>query len=138
MKDDIDLKDSQQWLDAHLEKIREAVIDDAVKRSGDGEPSPEDVAISAMKIAPSERMALEATKPRGISLPFGFIFRSLPPIAWVSALLAIVFGGLGLYADPSSQQGWLDIAKIFAGAVVGAAGTSRINREKVIEAEIID
>lgn len=43
---------------------------------------------------------------------------------FVCAALTILFGILGLYVNEKNAQSWLDISKIFAGAIVGAAGAS--------------
>lgn len=52
---------------------------------------------------------------------------SITGITIVSGVLAIIFGGLGLFG-PENNQGFLDIAKIFAGATVGSAGETAVTR----------
>ncbi len=52
---------------------------------------------------------------------------SVPGIAFVAAVMAIVFGVLA-YFDSTTRTQWLDIVKIFAGAVVGSAGTAAVRR----------
>jgi hypothetical protein len=50
------------------------------------------------------------------------VLTSVPGIIWVSALLAVTFGLLSAnYPDSSSLS---DMAKVFAGAIVGASGVS--------------
>jgi hypothetical protein len=44
---------------------------------------------------------------------------SVPGIIWITALLALIFGVLSIW-----YPGLSDIAKVFAGAVVGASGAS--------------
>ena len=62
-----------------------------------------------------------------------------PPVALLSALLAFVFAALGLWAILGAEgenavklgsQGFLDIAKIFAGAIVGSATAASVAGRK--------
>jgi len=114
------------WLKEHLSqietKIREEAIklSDAANRSGMIEPL--DVAEAARRYAPGTLLPMQ---PVGLP-PQGFwsrVTESISGITLISALLAFIFGTLGLL-KPNAAQGWLDIAKIFAGAVVGSAGAS--------------
>jgi hypothetical protein len=58
-------------------------------------------------------------------------WHDLPPVIIISAILAITFGVLGLVpnllsgASAGAAAGFVDIAKVFAGAVVGAAAAKR-------------
>lgn len=52
---------------------------------------------------------------------------SITGITIVAGILTLVFGGFGLFG-PENNQGFLDIAKIFAGAVVGSAGEAVVTR----------
>jgi hypothetical protein len=52
------------------------------------------------------------------------ILSSITGITLISAALAIIFGALGLWGGTGNQQAWLDIAQIFAGAVVGSTGAA--------------
>jgi hypothetical protein len=38
----------------------------------------------------------------------------------------LVFGGFGLSSDAEKTKSFLDLAKVFAGGVVGSAGTSAL------------
>jgi len=113
-----------EWIEAHLEEVRREIESRAKGIGGDG-VTLEDVAAAIAVVCPIKHKTDEMSKSNpGLLRVF---FASLPAIAWVSAVLAIVFGVLGIFApghEPTQQQGWLDIAKIFAGAVVGAAGTT--------------
>jgi hypothetical protein len=94
--------------------------DDAADRSGMIEPL--DVAEAARRYAPGTLLPMKPVEPP----PQGFwsrVTESISGITLISALLAFIFGALGLL-KPDAAQGWLDIAKIFAGAVVGSAGAS--------------
>jgi hypothetical protein len=64
---------------------------------------------------------------------WGRLVESIAPITLISALLTILFGAFGLYVvrNPNQTglanangQSYLDIAKIFAGAIVGSAGVA--------------
>jgi len=55
------------------------------------------------------------------------ILSSISGITIISAILAIVFGVIGAYglrAGTEGVQGFIDIAQIFAGAIVGSAGAA--------------
>ena len=54
------------------------------------------------------------------------ISESFSGITLVSAALAVIFGVFGYleHGDKDNAQRWLDVAKIFAGAVVGSAGAT--------------
>ena len=55
-------------------------------------------------------------------------FESVPGLAFVAAVMAIIFGVLAYYSEATERTQWLDIVKVFAGAVVGAAGTAATRR----------
>ena len=65
----------------------------------------------------------------------GRFYDRLPPITIISAILAIAFGVIGVVAIKYGQQtgidgkGFIDIAKIFAGAIVGSATTVAVSRK---------
>ena len=117
----------QAFLDDHLAKIRERIIDEALRQGGD---SPDRTAIEPMVIA-------EATKSfaPGDLVPIGGrrvstmqrLFEPVTGLTIVCAALAVVFGVLGLWADKANAAGWLDVAKVFAGAVVGSTGAGVVS-----------
>lgn len=66
--------------------------------------------------------------PRDESVVRGWL-HAITPITIISAFLAVAFGALALVNPQSlqsNQAGFLDIAKIFAGAVVGSSATSAV------------
>ena len=107
----------ESWLNEHLDGVRTEILKVGKELSGSDSIGPEEIAQAGARVAP--------IRIPPVSPPPGLLKRMIEPIpgiALVSALLAIVFGIIG-YCDKSDQrQGWLDITKIFAGAVVGASG----------------
>jgi hypothetical protein len=62
---------------------------------------------------------------------FNRVFGSISGLTIISAILAITFGYLGyLSRDSPNHVGLYDIAKIFAGAVVGSTGAAAISNRK--------
>jgi hypothetical protein len=116
-------KDDELWLKNHLEQIRKAITVEALrvaKENGRKRPAPLDVAEAARAFAPGDTFPIE---PKFIPR----IAASLSGVTVVSAALAVIFGFLGIWlsrhgAEASNTGAYFDIAKIFAGAVVGSTG----------------
>jgi hypothetical protein len=113
----------EQWLDDHLRRIRKLITDEAIRAAKDRdfqctEPEVLDVADAAKRFAPGVRFPDEPSFIERIGA-------SLSGITFVSALLAIVFGLIGLLQPAGSTTttaACFDIVKLFAGAVVGSTG----------------
>jgi hypothetical protein len=120
------------WIQAHLEEVRLKIEQHAEEIGGD-KITLEDVAVAIADVCPIKHRTKSRTGLANILLAF---FSSLPAIAWVSAVLTVIFGVLGMWGkgvvNPSSTEmhGWLDIAKIFAGAVVGASGVTAARKHE--------
>jgi hypothetical protein len=76
-----------------------------------------------VETTPSEERA------EGLSKQFGrMILSSITGVTIISGILAIVFGLIGYFVgirgDVTSVQGFIDVAQIFAGAVVGSTGAA--------------
>ncbi len=117
-------------LDEHLAQLREQIagradeIANADAGPGSGAPRPVDLSSLAK--------ALDETVKGGQANVDGKLhfFELFPPFTCVCAVLCLAFATLGLmplFADPAvaakaaaSTSGFLDIAKIFAGAIVGS------------------
>ena len=112
---------AKAWLDDHLLYIKRKIIEEArkVAKESRGEDTiqPLDVAEAAKLYAPGRQISAQ----KEISF-WRRLTDSITGITLISAILAIVFGFLGYFTP--TQEGWLDIAKIFAGAVVGSAGAA--------------
>ena len=116
----------EQMLDNHLERIRKLIIDEAIRIARDRgaqvavPPEELDVAEAAKRFAPGRKFPEDALWQRTKN--------SLSGITLVSAALAVVFGILGALvnyghlANAGSGTAYFDIAKLFAGAVVGSTG----------------
>lgn len=116
----------QAWLDEHLkaieQKIKDAAREIAQANGRTNEITPMDVSEATRLYAPGDRVI---TSRREISWG-GRILDSISGVTLISGLLAVAFGVIGFLATGSSpgspSPGWIDIAKIFAGAVVGSTG----------------
>lgn len=104
-------------------KIRKRA--DAMADSEKRPVEPRDIASAAMLYAPG---LLYPDKKTELDIPF---FRrtalSITGVTLISGLLAITFGLIGYFAakgDQAIASGAWDIAKIFAGAVVGSTGST--------------
>ncbi len=112
----------QRTLDEHLLRLRGKILQRAEGLASDEqeEPGVSHLAKAIAEFAPGRAGSVE--------LRNGF-FSYFSPLAVLSSMLAIAFAGLGLWAtlgNPEVKanlggQGFLDIAKIFAGAIVGSA-----------------
>ena len=64
-------------------------------------------------------------------------FANLSPFTLISSILAVTFAILGLWASNGQNglgaQGFLDIAKIFAGAIVGSATKDFVFTKKIMK-----
>ena len=116
---------TSKFLQEHLDEIKKKIEARAEKlMSGDGLSEQMAVAKAIEAFAPGHEF-VRPTEPR--PTPFwSRISESFSGITLVSAALVVIFGLLGFYdhSAADSAQRWLDIAKIFAGAVVGSAGVS--------------
>jgi len=127
-----------QSLDDHLQRVRGKIVQRSSElASADKEPiGLSHLARALEQFAPGREIpTVAASEP-----PTGLIAR-FPPLAILSSILAVAFAALGLWATLGSAevkanlggQGFLDIAKIFAGAIVGSATatvTSSLTRGK--------
>lgn len=122
---------SKAWLDDHLAMIRKKIVDEAFRSTQSSSATEGDE--GPILIDPA--LIPEAAKkfaPGGIVPPyrtFGYVpfwsrmAESISGITVVSAILALGFGFLG-FKDSTKKDSWLDISKIFAGAIVGSAGVA--------------
>lgn len=106
----------RNWLSEHLNSLELKIKDEArniATNEGRETIEPKDISRAALKYAP------------GIQYPDVLSFRekilsSISGVTIVSAILVVVFGIMGVWRnDPN----YLDIVKIFAGAIVGSTGT---------------
>jgi hypothetical protein len=104
----------------YLEKILEEIRSDAAKRAGGGEIR----SVDAFRAFENYFGQVPQPRRRGFS---HFLEDNVFLLA--AMLLTITFGAFGLYhPDDGDVASFLDIAKIFAGAVVGgAAGSSAVS-----------
>jgi hypothetical protein len=117
---------SEQWLEEHMAVIRRDIVDQAEmlaneEGSGGSHPiEPRFVAEAAKAYAPGTRLPHPEAHPALRRLVSG-----VTGITVMSALLAVIFGALALFkVDAQNTTGFLDIAKLLAGAVVGSTGAS--------------
>jgi hypothetical protein len=116
---------STQWVDAHLNILRKSIYEEAASRAkadGRDQPEPRDVAQAALSFAPGDRLPAS-----GSAIP-RFAALGITGVTLVSCILAVVFGLIGVYQTRAGNDqiasGAFDIAKIFAGAIVGSTGAT--------------
>ena len=112
---------SSVWLSEHLQRVQDKIIERAGKlaeRDNRTNVEPRDVAEAVKAFAPG--VVVPDVKPWWRILSWS------PTITTVSALLAIIFGVIGYFVlrNGKDATSLFDIAKVFAGAVVGAAGAT--------------
>ena len=118
-------QEASDWLKAHLEVIEGRIVNEAQARARDAQHrsiEPSDVSLAAMKYAPGRAF------PEDRELTLGErIGMSISGITLISAVLAVLFGAMGaIQAGEGDATAWYDIAKIFAGAVVGSTGAAAV------------
>lgn len=115
---------SADWLGEHLDVVRRKIVDHAAgiaKQDNRQMIEPTDIAEAVKTFAPG----LELPDRTYISR-WARIFSWTPSVTTVSAVLAVVFAGIGVYAlsKQKDASSLFDIAKLLAGAIVGAAGAT--------------
>ncbi len=113
-------------LDDHLAKIKKKIINRAFEIASEAQ---EELSVTHLAAAIDEYAPGTHVFLHGETMPKRGFFDYVPPVALLSAILACAFAALGLWAVLGQQnikeglgsQGFLDIAKIFAGAIVGSA-----------------
>jgi hypothetical protein len=121
---------AKAFLDGHLAKVRERIIEEAAKQSDSSiQPlalEPMALADAAKSFAPGDLVPVSS----GRTSIWQRLFDPISGMTLVCALLAVVFGVLGLWAQKNAKadaQSWLDVAKVFAGAVVGSTGAGIVS-----------
>jgi hypothetical protein len=117
------------WLTAHLHVIEEKIRGQAkalADAEGRDKIEPRDISAASMRYAPGDPFP---DKQPADSLSFTQrILLSISGVTLMSGLLAIVFGLIGAWQtrenNPQMAAGAFDIAKIFAGAIVGSTGAA--------------
>jgi hypothetical protein len=116
---------SSLFLDDLLESLRERILreaHEAAKRDGRDDVGPSDIARAGLLFAPGTEFGYR----RDI---FGTLTRiGISGVTLMSCLLAAAFGLIGVFqtraGNAQSASGAFDIAKIFAGAIVGSTGVA--------------
>jgi hypothetical protein len=110
----------------HLDRIRQSILLEAraissTRSTPDRSIGPLDILGAAARYAPGTRIATTTSFSQRLAA-------NVSMITLLSLFAAIVFGMLGLWpvgAQPvDNPNGYLDIAKVFAGVVVGSAGAA--------------
>lgn len=116
------------WLDKHMEIVKNRILERASELAEAEKCAiePRHISEAAKVFAPGiELPPKKEGWPASITAFFSAIFAWSPSITTVSALLAVVFGAIG-WRSPVGTAGAnaFDIAKVFAGAIVGSAGVT--------------
>lgn len=110
-----------KFVNTHLDDVRQQILQAAEDVSKtEGKLEVQRLVSIASEFAQSEPFPSRVYTP--VWCQITNVLTSVPGIIWVSALLAVTFGLLSAnYPDSSSLS---DMAKVFAGAIVGASGVS--------------
>jgi hypothetical protein len=109
---------ASRFLDDQLDFVKEKITAEAWRLAeSDGRDTirSKDVAEVYKRFAPGNEIH---TEKEGVLVRLGSV---ISPITIISAILAIFFGALGAWRGSQSA---LDLAKIFAGAIVGSTGAA--------------
>lgn len=120
-------EDSRGYLDAHLESIRRKIVKRAVElaKQEDSPHPPLDLTLverASDDFAPGTRVPapVEPKESWGDRLKAG-----ITGVTIIAAVLAVIFGGLAIINPINGQQtGFLDLAKLLTGAIVGSTGAA--------------
>lgn len=128
--------DELDWLSAHTKSVETKIIAEARAIAKDGKIEPKDLYQAALKFIPGDRIPDEPAAPTTGDR----ILASISGITIISAILAVVFALLGFFlpdiTGPNAtsniqlKASFIDIAKIFAGAIVGSAGAGAVSTVK--------
>ena len=123
---------SSAWLTEHLQRVQDKIVEEAARLAAQdnrAQIDPRDIAEAAKAFAPGievSQVPQLSGRPAAPRKPLLLeLLSSAPSITTVSAVLAVIFGVIGWRAKDSSA---FDIAKVFAGAIVGAAGATVKNK----------
>jgi hypothetical protein len=117
----------EEWLDIHLRRIRKLITDDAFRiANARHAQAPEglDVAEATRRFAPGKKFPADGLWARTQA--------SLSGVTVVSAVMVFLFGlmgilvGRGQLAYAGTASAYFDIAKLFAGAIVGSTGAGAV------------
>jgi hypothetical protein len=115
-------REAYNYVDWHLGEVKDAILrtlGDNAKSSKSGTVSAESVADAVAHFSRTQPFSDENVKSVWAQAAANIL--NVPGILWISAILSIVFGILGSqYNQPTLS----DLAKVFAGAIVGASGAT--------------
>jgi hypothetical protein len=118
----------KQSLQHHMDQVRDKIAKRAIEIFKQDEQATQQITVihlseAIKEYAPGRQVPLAVPTQRSR-------LESLSSVPIISTILAVVFGGLGLLAilsgtaDKIGGQAYLDISKIFAGAIVGSASVA--------------
>jgi len=110
-----------EWLSDHMRLLEAQIVQEAYTiAQADNRKlvAPMDIAKAAERFTPTQSgMPREGTLRSRLS-------QSISGITLIAAVLAVIFGVLAAYGGKELAAGAWDIAKIFAGAIVGSTGAA--------------
>ena len=134
-------KEFSDALDKQISQIRDQIEEQAIQiAQKESDPSTREVQVSLSHLTEAIDIVTAASAPSTTRLDRFFAY--VPPFTLICFLLCVAFAWLGLSplakatsVDPKvaeklvlTSSGFLDIAKIFAGAIVGSATTATAAR----------
>jgi len=108
-----------------LRDVKDSIVSAVNQKSQAGKVNAKDVADAVGRFSRTTELAPDAEKSMFDEAVINIL--NVPGIIWISAILSIVFGILGAVKENQSLS---DIAKVFAGAIVGASGVTATNAIK--------
>jgi hypothetical protein len=126
--------DNMLWLDNHLNEIRDKIVKrskEILDENGPDITVASAIAEAAKEFAPGSKFPLQFKQSWWCD-----ILSELSAVTLMSMLLAIVFGiiayhistapagSTGAGANPKDATSYIDLVKIFAGAIVGSTGAA--------------
>lgn len=115
-------EDQKNFINVHLDDVREHIIQVAIaecEKSGKLEAQK----LLAIASEYARTQPITPDLPPSTWSAIVTVLVGVPGIIWISALLAVSFGALSaIYPGSTSLS---DLAKVFAGAIVGASGVRK-------------
>jgi hypothetical protein len=105
--------DQKKTVDTYMEEVKQRIIETAEETASKNGGKIDTAQVGAIL------STYARTKPIPITESAWAQIIAVPGIVWISAILTVTFGILSVYYPALA-----DLAKVFAGAIVGASGAS--------------
>ena len=115
-------------LSNHLDVVKNKIRDSAINLASKSDST----SVSILHLADAIKMYAPGCVVDSANSNQPSVLKSISPMTWVSAFMAIVFGLIGVVAIKHGAESgingkeFIEIAKIFAGAIVGSASATYV------------